>query len=41
MTRHDLESGAWRNRHADLLEQAELDVSFRLIVSCQHGDAEC
>jgi SAM-dependent methyltransferase len=29
----DLESGAWRERHADLLERDELDVGLRLVVS--------
>jgi SAM-dependent methyltransferase len=28
----DLESGAWERRHADLLELAELDCGYRLVV---------
>ena len=28
----DLESGAWRRRHADLLERDELDAGYRLVV---------
>ncbi len=28
----DLASGAWRDRHADLLERDELDAGYRLIV---------
>lgn len=29
----DLRSGAWAARHRDLLERAELDVGYRLLVS--------
>ncbi len=29
----DLESGAWQDRHADLLDRDELDVGYRLIVA--------
>jgi SAM-dependent methyltransferase len=29
----DLESGAWRERHRELLEREELDVGLRLVVS--------
>jgi hypothetical protein len=29
----DLESGAWAERHAELLELAELDLGFRLVVA--------
>jgi len=29
----DLESGAWRRRHRDLLELDELDLGYRLLVS--------
>ena len=31
--RADLESGAWRERHADLLEREELDLGYRLLVA--------
>ena len=31
--RADLESGAWHERHADLLELDELDCGYRLVVS--------
>ena len=31
--RQDLESGAWEERHADLLEREELDLGYRLLVS--------
>ena len=31
--RADLESGAWAERHADLLELEELDLGYRLLVS--------
>jgi SAM-dependent methyltransferase len=31
--RHDLESGAWAERHADLLEREELDLGYRLLVA--------
>jgi len=31
--RADLESGAWAERHADLLELAELDLGYRLLVT--------
>jgi SAM-dependent methyltransferase len=30
--RADLDSGAWARRHADLLEQDELDLGYRLLV---------
>jgi SAM-dependent methyltransferase len=30
--RADLDSGAWARRHADLLERAELDLGYRLLV---------
>lgn len=29
----DLDSGAWRERHADLLERDEIDLGYRLVVS--------
>ena len=29
----DLESGAWAERHADLLECEELDLGYRLLVA--------
>ena len=29
----DLSSGRWRERHSDLLEQAHLDVGYRLLIS--------
>ena len=29
----DLESGAWAERHADLLEREELDLGYRLLVA--------
>jgi len=31
--RHDLDSGAWRRRHADLLDQTEVDAGYRLVIS--------
>ena len=31
--RADLESGAWAQRHADLLERDELDLGYRLLVA--------
>jgi SAM-dependent methyltransferase len=31
--RADLESGAWAERHADLLERDELDLGYRLLVA--------
>jgi SAM-dependent methyltransferase len=31
--REDLESGAWAERHADLLERDELDLGYRLLVT--------
>jgi SAM-dependent methyltransferase len=31
--RADLESGAWAERHADLLEREELDLGYRLLVA--------
>jgi hypothetical protein len=31
--RADLASGAWRRRHADLLERDEMDYGYRLVVS--------
>jgi SAM-dependent methyltransferase len=31
--REDLESGAWAERHADLLEREELDLGYRLLVA--------
>jgi SAM-dependent methyltransferase len=31
--RRDLESGAWAERHADLLEREELDLGYRLLAS--------
>jgi hypothetical protein len=30
--RADIESGAWKRRHADLLELEELDLGYRLLV---------
>ncbi len=29
---HDLQSGAWHERHADLLERDEMDFGYRLVV---------
>jgi hypothetical protein len=29
----DLESGAWAEQHADLLEREELDLGYRLLVA--------
>lgn len=29
----DLESGAWTRKHGELLEQAELDIGYRLVVA--------
>jgi SAM-dependent methyltransferase len=29
----DIESGAWARRHADLLDRAELDVGYRVVVA--------
>jgi hypothetical protein len=31
--RADLESGAWAERHADLLERESLDLGYRLCVA--------
>ena len=31
--RADLDSGAWADRHADLLERDEVDCGYRLIVA--------
>ena len=31
--RADLESGAWAEQHADLLEREELDLGYRLLVA--------
>jgi hypothetical protein len=31
--RDDLRSGAWHNRHADLLSRNEIDLGYRLITS--------
>jgi hypothetical protein len=31
--RADLESGAWRERHADLLEAEALDLGYRLVTA--------
>ena len=31
--RDDLASGAWHERHADLLEREELDLGYRLLVA--------
>ena len=31
--RADLDSGAWAERHADLLERDELDLGYRLLVA--------
>jgi hypothetical protein len=31
--RDDLESGAWKERHADLLELDELDLGYKLVVA--------
>jgi hypothetical protein len=31
--RADLDSGAWAERHADLLEREELDLGYRLLVA--------
>jgi hypothetical protein len=29
----DLDSGAWHTRHVDLLDLAELDLGYRLVVA--------
>jgi hypothetical protein len=29
----DIQSGAWRARHADLLDLSELDLGYRLVVA--------
>ena len=31
--RADLESGAWAERHADLLDREELDLGYRVLVA--------
>jgi hypothetical protein len=31
--RADLESGAWAERHADLLERESLDLGYRVVVA--------
>ena len=31
--RHDLDTGAWRNKHGHLLGETELDIGYRLVVS--------
>jgi SAM-dependent methyltransferase len=31
--RADLESGAWRRRHGDVLDRSEIDVGYRLVVA--------
>ena len=31
--RADLEDGTWQNRHADLLNQTELDIGYRIVTS--------
>jgi hypothetical protein len=31
--RHDLASGAWARRNAEMLEQDELDLGFRLVIA--------
>jgi hypothetical protein len=31
--RDDLETGAWAERHADLLERDELDLGYRLLAA--------
>jgi hypothetical protein len=31
--RTDLDSGAWAERHSDLLDLEELDLGFRLVVA--------
>ena len=31
--RADLESGAWAEQHADLLEREEIDLGYRLLVA--------
>lgn len=33
LLKRDLESGKWQRRHADLLQQTELDLGYRLIVA--------
>jgi hypothetical protein len=35
--RQDLDSGAWRERHAALLDQTSLDLGYRLVVADRDG----
>ena len=37
--RHDLDSGQWASRHEGLLDLAQLDVGFRIVVAHASGDA--
>ena len=31
--RSDLTTGAWKRRHADLLQNSELDLGYRLLIA--------
>ena len=33
--RQDLDAGAWERRHADLLEQTELDLGYRIVIAAR------
>jgi SAM-dependent methyltransferase len=33
--RQDLDDGAWERRHADLLEQTELDLGYRIVIAAR------
>jgi SAM-dependent methyltransferase len=35
---HDLASGAWHRRHADLLARDEIDAGYRIVIARQDGD---
>ena len=35
----DLDSGAWHDRHRDLLDKPELDLGYRLVVASGQGDS--
>ncbi|MFJ4092795.1 class I SAM-dependent methyltransferase [Kitasatospora sp. NPDC089913] len=39
--RADLASGAWRRRHADLLERESVDYGYRLLIAGSSGEATC
>ncbi|MBW3655464.1 MAG: hypothetical protein KY444_05115 [Gemmatimonadetes bacterium] len=36
--RGDLADGAWKRRHASLLDRAELDIGYRLVVASTRPD---